>query len=373
VPEVLSALDQPDDPRLIRVHAALERWLAHYPATDRNELRGRLDDDDKCHAAFWELLLHELYRAAGFSLQPHPSIEGTSRRPDFLVSRGDSAFLLEARTVTAITDERRRRDRRLKTLTQAIDQAVADAFYVRLQILVEGDDQPPAGPVVRELQRWLATLDPDEMADLLRAQGSLRGMPSHDIATGNWVLRFTPIPVDEHRRGKLTGPMIGLGHIETSISDPTAGVRRALGRKGARYGSAPPYPLVIALAIEEPGVEDGDIEAALFGRMVMQILDVDTDPMPVRHYREDDGYWSGRRNAGSRVSAVVTTRYPRPWSAAAMVPHLWLNPWAQRPYDGPRLWSSTTVDAKTGEFVCRDAAVTTAGLLELPGDWPSSA
>jgi hypothetical protein len=108
---VLSAFQQPDDPRFMRVLAALERWLAQYPAAGRSELRGRLDDDDKCLAAFWELLLHELYRAAGFSLEAHPSIEGTSRRPDFLVSSGDTAFLLEARTVTAITDEKRRRDR----------------------------------------------------------------------------------------------------------------------------------------------------------------------------------------------------------------------------------------------------------------------
>jgi len=150
-------------------------------------------------------------------------------------------------------------------------------------------------------------------------------------------------------------------------------VRKALDRKGARYGSVPPYPLVIALAIEEPGVEDGDIAAALFGLMRMQILDVDDDPMPVRHYRKDDGYWSGRRNAGSRVSAVLTTRYPRPWSAAALVPYLWLNPWADRPYDGSRLWAATTVDARTGEFVASAAAVTAAGLLELPSDWPSNA
>lgn len=162
--------------------------------------------------------------------------------------------------------------------------------------------------------------------------------------------------------------MIGLGPVESSISDPTVGVRRALERKGARYGSAPPYPLVIALAIEEPGVEAGDVAAALFGRTVMQIFDVEAKPMPVRHYRNDDGYWSGRRNAGSRVSAVLTAWYPRPWSASALVPHLWLNPWASRPFDDPPLWASTTVDPETGEFTSNDAATTAAELLNLPPD-----
>src|SRR5215217_7297640 len=103
---MLSALNQPDDPRLTRVRVALERWLAHYPTDERSELRARLDHGEKWNAAFWELLLHELYRSAGFSLDPHPPIPATSRRPDFLVSRGGTAFLLEARTVTAVTDEK---------------------------------------------------------------------------------------------------------------------------------------------------------------------------------------------------------------------------------------------------------------------------
>jgi len=83
--------------------------------------------------------------------------------------------------------------------------------------------------------------------------------------------------------------------------------------------------------------------------------------MRVRHYRnKDDGYWSGRRNAGSCVSAVLTARHPRPWSVAALTPHLWSNPRANRPYDGPGLWATTTVDGATREFVFTDATLTTA-------------
>jgi hypothetical protein len=172
-------------------------------------------------------------------------------------------------------------------------------------------------------------------ADSVRGQRSAAGRPRRARAP---AMARDPRPrrlhADSGRRGPArqadrTDDRLGPYRNKHQRSDGRS--TRALDRKGARYGSPPPYPLVIALAIEEPGVEDGDIAAALFGRVVMQILDTDSDPMPVRHYREDDGYWSGRRNAGSRVSAVVTTRYPRLWSAAALEPHLWLNPWAQRP------------------------------------------
>jgi hypothetical protein len=165
----------------------------------------------------------------------HPSIERTSRRPDFRVSHGDSTFLLEATTVTAITTERRHRDRRLKTLTEAIDKAVADAFCVRLQILVEGDDQPPAGPVVRELERWLGTSTPTRWPSCYAATSPWRRCRRTTSARATGCSASRRFPSMTTGAAKLTGPMIVLIHIETSHSDPTAGVRRALERKGARY------------------------------------------------------------------------------------------------------------------------------------------
>ena len=164
--------------------------------------------------------------------------------------------------------------------------------------------------------------------------------------------------------------MIGAGPIETKSSDPTAEVRKALDRKGGRYGAEVPHPLVLALAIEEMGVEDGDIAAALFGRVVMQILSVDANPMRYVNRRQDDGYWSGRRGAGARVSGVLTIAHPRPWMVPRLTPRVWLNPWASRPLRGSPLWASTTVDRETGAFLHAEASTTMSGLFGLPEDWP---
>src|SRR3954468_19473387 len=99
------------------VRDMLNSWFARYPVQERDELRKRLFDDDMSQPAFWELLLHELYTAADFRVEVHPPLEGSDNRPDFRISDEESAFLLEARAVTATTPERRARDRRLQTLT----------------------------------------------------------------------------------------------------------------------------------------------------------------------------------------------------------------------------------------------------------------
>jgi hypothetical protein len=120
-------------------------------------------------------------------------------------------------------------------------------------------DQPAVHLVVTDPEPWLAELDPDAVAEALQTGGSLRTRPAREIRSGDWVLRFTPVPVDPDKRGKLTGPLVGIGPVETSVSDPTAAIRRALGKKGRRYG-APSLPLVIASAVEELGVETGTLQ-----------------------------------------------------------------------------------------------------------------
>jgi hypothetical protein len=227
------------------------------------------------------------------------------------------------------------------------------------------------GPVVAELEPWLAQLDPVAVTEALRTQGSFRALPYREIATGDWVLRFTPVPVDPAKRGKLTGPLIGIGPVQTSVSDPTAAIRKALGKKGRRYGTTP-LPLVVALAMEELGIETGDVAAALFGK-VTTLVSSQGEPVVLGQRRLDDGYWNPRRNAGQRVAAVLTVATPRPWNITTLEPHLWLNPWAPRPYTGPRLWQWTTVDPRVGDFQLGPAETTAACLLDLPSEWPPGA
>jgi len=214
---------------------------------------------------------------------------------------------------------------------------------------------------------WLAQLDPEEVAEKQRTQG-LRALPSCEIPTGDWVLRFRPIAVDPCKRGKLTGPLIGIGPVETSTSDPTAAIRKALAKKGRYYG-ATRLPLVVALDLEEMGPETGDVAAALFGKVTL-LLSSGEEPIIVGQRRVDDGYWSARRNAGQRVAAVLTVARPRPWNVTTLEPHLWLNPWAPTPYTARRLWQWTTVDAHTGEFQQGPAETPVADLLGLPAKWP---
>src|SRR4051794_5664303 len=74
-------LDRVESAYFAQVRVELNRWFARYPTQHRPELRARLEDDENEFAAFWELLLHEVYVAAGYSVEIHPELPGTDKRP----------------------------------------------------------------------------------------------------------------------------------------------------------------------------------------------------------------------------------------------------------------------------------------------------
>src|SRR5437879_4767924 len=74
-----------------RVRETLEEWFDHLPDSGRADIRGRIrsGDDYELLGAFWELYLHEYLIRSGFSVELHPTIQGTSRKPDFRCQRGE--------------------------------------------------------------------------------------------------------------------------------------------------------------------------------------------------------------------------------------------------------------------------------------------
>src|SRR6266508_6440058 len=66
------------------IRQELELWYAHYP-DGTNDLRSRFRsaDDVQHQAAFFELFLHELLLRLGCTVEIHPAVPGTSKRPEF--------------------------------------------------------------------------------------------------------------------------------------------------------------------------------------------------------------------------------------------------------------------------------------------------
>jgi hypothetical protein len=159
-----SFLNRVDQPFWQRIREELERWYADYSDDEHGfGLRRRVRDPAAAQhfGAWWELYLHRLFRCLSFRADVEPKVVGG--RPDFRMTCNSDSFLVEATTsFLGIVDEERHPEREAAILA-AIDKAQNPNFFVRAEFEKVGDEQPKVREIVEPLERWLESLDPDDV------------------------------------------------------------------------------------------------------------------------------------------------------------------------------------------------------------------
>jgi hypothetical protein len=151
-------------------------------------------------------------------------------------------------------------------------------------------------------------------------------MPAYSTADG-WQIRLTAFSSARYGGRRSTTVMQeGWGRTWTGPSYP---LRDALKKKATKYGQLA-MPYVIGINSADVMLTDRDFEETLFGvRPGMTIAGMTNELAR--------GFWgSEARPNHRRVSAVLFTK--NLWPATVLMGQvyacLYLNPWAERPYDG---------------------------------------
>ncbi|MCU4187339.1 hypothetical protein K6U06_23455 [Acidiferrimicrobium sp. IK] len=351
------------------VRDLIEDWFAHLPQPAKKDLRGALRADDRqMESAFWELFLHEAYRCSGYEIEIHPDVPGRPTRPDFRMTRDEERFYIEAVSVgqaaTAIGE-----DRRLQDLHQILADLQVQDFSLELSTYTIGPKPLATRGLRRELQDWLAGLDPDEVARSVEARTAVGfdALPAFAREDEGWRLEFHALPLRDEVRGRPRSALGMLGPGEAVVVDNVTGIRRALDSKKSKYGQLD-APLVVAvLSNTMYPTKDYEFEQALYG--VSSYRPHESPRRPDSLFQE--GFWLTK--AGWRygnVPQVVSAAGLSPWTVTTIRPRLWttLEPGAtatQQPDWLARL--DLTVEA-------RPLPSTAMGpCFGLPPDWPGMA
>jgi hypothetical protein len=348
-----------------RVRDELEVWFSSYPSDEAADLRARFRSDDprQHHAAWWELYLHRLFACAGWSIEVHPDVAG-STHPDFRLTRGTDAFYLEALTVFSGIVEEGRNGTREAWVLDLINEVPNRSFFVGVDFEAVGLQRPNRQEVVRPTKEWLETLDPDAVALALEKGEE---PPELTLRFRDWEVVVEAFPVRPDARDKPDHRLVGLGPVSGGWVNDIEQVQRGLGRKFRRYGELDD-PFVVAVLGMSSFLERTDVEQALYGRHALQY---ETEPPYATTWiRRRDGLWMGSQGPCRRsVSAVISASGLQPVTAARQLPHLWLNPWAERPFTVDLQFGVTSC-SDTGELVDAEASTTPQELLGLPEAWP---
>ena len=125
-------------PERSRIRKLLESWFSKIDAGSQRDIQARFQRPEEYthEGALFELLLHELLTDLGFALTFHPEIEGTSKRPDFLICRGSQKLYLEA-TVVGDRSGPFTRSANEQDVVNKLNSLTSSDFY--LGVHMEGD------------------------------------------------------------------------------------------------------------------------------------------------------------------------------------------------------------------------------------------
>ncbi|BBY28130.1 hypothetical protein [Mycolicibacterium sediminis] len=350
-------------PSWARVRELTERWFADYPASDQSDLRSRFWKPDAAqhYGAGWELYVYTLYRSLGYEVTVHPTLPDTKRKPDFLVTRDGISSYVECVVFLAAGGSG---SGQRSWIFECTNKARDPNFVVNIEVRRDGSERPKAAEIIRPLEKWLSSLDPDE---LQRRIDTGQAPPYLKLDVRGWSIEYDAWPVRPECRG-AGGRLIGAYPMVLGVGDDEVRLREIVKYKGARYGS-PDKPLVIAVLNTSGFTDERDMTEALFGTEAVEYIPGQRDS--IRTVRQRDGYWrQGPNNRGTRVAAVLLGQNISPWHITHALPELWLNPWADRPLiDTPPFATRTAHD--TGQvYLLREATAPPSAVFGLDPEWP---
>jgi hypothetical protein len=343
------------------IRQTLEDWFSRYQEAHRAELRAQFRADNYQHrSAHFELVLHELLLRLGVTMEVHPVVEGTNRRPDFLAtSPNGEKWYLEAVLATNQTREEAAAEARKNQVYDAMNQLNSPDFFIGIDP-IGSPETPPSGQHIRAfLTERLAGLNRGEIAALLEDPDvpGFEALPHWHYEHDGWTIDFFPLPKSDSLQGQTGVRPIGLELGKFQLLHTKETIRTAVQQKAGRYGELA-FPYIIAVNVLSDFVDRTDEVEALFG-----------DEQWPGEPRVPNGVWRGNpapRN--TRVSAVAIFERLEQSNLPRVISCLYHNPWAAKPYQGELdHLPHAVVNNNKLEFHVGD---TLSAILGLPEGWP---
>jgi hypothetical protein len=350
---------------VLAIKNVLEQWFEQFPENGKADVRGRFRSDDLGNrSAFFELYLNELMARLDYGVEVHPDIQEPTH-PDFLLRRGAvPEFYLEAK-ITTDSKEKAGQQRRMDQVYDSLNRLRSPDFFLALRIRGAPATPPPGARLRADLERWIGTLNWDEVRRLWDV-GGFEALPSHSWEHEGWSLLIQPVPKSNESRGSADVRPIGLTMpLTVSVVTSDEDVKDAVEEK-SKYGNLR-LPLVVAINISSDFCSRYDVINGLFGHETIIFGPRGTAPGGRLH----DGAWDGPNGPrNSEVSAVIVYRQLEAWNMKEREPWFIHNPWALNALSPNSLPFSQYIPNHRAGSLDRIEGRSPGLYLNLPDPWP---
>lgn len=280
-------------PEMSEVRDRLNVWFKNYPSAEKLELRNRFKKSFS--SAFYELFLHELFLRQGFRIICHPKLEHTNRRPDFLISKGDFEYYVEAKVATGKTEAEIGLARKLNQLFDNINKIEPSGFALWIKkIEFKSSRQPSARLIIA----WIK-----EQIEI--AKYGTKGMKTCQYEHEDVAMEIRLWPLLEKHKDEQER-VIGAYPTYVKVGGEENKIKAAIKEKVNRYGKLDKPYIVCINAISINGDEKFDIENTLWGSLA---LSFSVDGKKEKWVRSPDGiFWDGKKFRHQQLSGVFIAK-----------------------------------------------------------------
>lgn len=291
---------------IVRRRDILNSWFEHYPLSEKKALRSRFKKTFS--SAFFELFIHELFQKQGFDLQPHPTISGTSKKPDFLASGKGVRFYLEAKEVTDKTKAELALERKTNLFYDILNTTTSPNFFFDIdELLFKTKEQPSGKKVVKFIESQLPKYNPDEISRKLEKYGIEANEPIY-YEDEKVKLVVYLIPKSPEFRGQANIRPIGMYDTHTFWGGVEDSIKRGIEKKAKKYGRLDKPYLICLNSTSDKGTQDFDVMNSLFGSLKIS-YSTKSGIKDEKWGRALDGIFFGPNGPNfTRISAIFITQ-----------------------------------------------------------------
>lgn len=285
------------------VRDQLEIWFAKYPQNEKGELKSRVKAT--FHPAIFELFIFALFTELGYSLEIHPEIPGTTKRPDYFAKKGNDVFYIEVKFMTMLSQNEQSLERRKNAVLDAINKVDASNFLLKLEDIAFKDSSQPSGKdIIRYFNREIANYSPDDYTERLLQHG-FDGMPEIIYEDDKIKITTKLLPKSPLHRG-TNSRSIGAHPTVTQIGNDSEDIKGSLESKATRYGNLN-APYIICLNKQSVGLDLIEVQEALYGSLQISWSD-NQNNLDEKMEFTGNGFFGSKNNPKfTRVSGVYIT------------------------------------------------------------------
>jgi hypothetical protein len=246
------------------IRKTLNKWFRKYPDEEKIELKNRFKKSFS--SAFYELFIFNLFKSQGFKIIIHPTVPNTTKKPDFLVSKGKIEFYIEAKIATGESKKQESLRKRMNQIYDSLNTISSPNFFLGIEELILHSTLQPSTREIRDkIETELKNFDPDEVTRIIQTSG-YENKPKITFEDQSLTLIISIVPKDPNFRNQESTP-IGLYPFEAFWGGEEESIKTSFIKKAKRYGKLNKPYLICINSIGKKFVGYYDVLNAVWGTL----------------------------------------------------------------------------------------------------------